>query len=334
MRRRARWGPKVVVVRPMPRRRVMTPIIVAPMMAPRPIIMAHPQPVVVNQVEKKQIIIKEVHHVHSHPAMPSAPPQGYPMYPSLPSPQQEFYNGVPVGQAPPPIPPPNCPTPPSTYPTIQNPQCKSWGIFYSPEENHQCMKASPQKNLVGKELTITRRSSAPSGKIQKWEYDKICSIPKKEIYIGAWIELNLGFLERYKKIKTSIGNKFEHLKGKKWNNVKKMWPKIEYKEFMQNVNYVQEEKAEEWERLKQGYLISKVSQIGFRHWVFCDRNFLDKDVIWLLPCMDVVHYDWLKKRFKGFIFFYQKAQRCTCGMDMQENYAAIRAHIISKKLLI
>jgi len=119
-----------------------------------------------------------------------------------------------------------------------------------------------------KNLGMTRRSSAPCGKPEKWEYDKIANIPNKEIYINAWIELNCGFLDRYKKIKGSIKNKFEHFRGKKWKNIQKMCPRIRYKDFVDNANSVLESRTEEWELHKQYYVLSRVSQLPYKNCIF------------------------------------------------------------------
>lgn len=157
-------------------------------------------------------------------------------------------------------------------------------------------------------------------------------MPHKDVYLKAWIHLNIGFYDRYKRIKASFRNRklcmFEHVKGKKWENVKKLCPPIKYHVFVHNVQTVHMVNIALWESLSYMYLISKVSQLTTKLCVFCDRHFKKDDNVALLPCMDIVHYNCLKKRYKGFGFFYQKKQSCACGMDVQDMYVAVKSHLI------
>ena len=84
-------------------------------------------------------------------------------------------------------------------------------------------------------------------------------------YINAWMELNVGFLERFKKIKGSFRNKnmnfIEHMRGKKWQNVKKICPEINYQAFLDNYCEVKSKYMSEWEAMNHKYLIREVNNL-------------------------------------------------------------------------
>lgn len=253
-------------------------------------------------------------------------------------------------QAPPPVPPPpkveainysGMGTEQSlSYPDLSRnlSKCGSCGVFFDPLDTHihRCQLLDEQEMLS---LTKSkRRNSLPIGANEVGEYAKLCDIPFMDIYINAWILLNVGFLERFKKIKSSFGNTkfgfFEHVKGKKWTNVKKLCPKIKYLHFMNNLKVVEGENSHEWSSMNHKYLISKVSQLHYKTCAFCNSCFKQTEEIALLPCLDIVHYSCLKSKFKGFIFFYQKNSDCQCGKDMQEMYTTVRDYCLAKNFTL
>ena len=121
-------------------------------------------------------------------------------------------------------------------------------------------------------------------------------------------------------------NVVEHVSGKKWENIKKLWPQHKYQEFIQNVKSIQMMYMPEWSRVNHKYLITKVSQILSKPCAIWEEKFESDDQIWVLPCMDIMHFRCLKSRFKGFLFVYQKRQACVCEIDIQEMYNTVKRH--------
>lgn len=85
------------------------------------------------------------------------------------------------------------------------------------------------------------------------------------MYMHAWMDLNIGFLERFKKIKSSFRNRklnfFEHMGGKKWKNIKKICPPLKYTDFMNNHALVVEANLERWGEINHQYLIREVTNL-------------------------------------------------------------------------
>jgi hypothetical protein len=168
-----------------------------------------------------------------------------------------------------------------------------------------------------------RRNSIPHLGINHTDDMTSSLLPEKVIrdsllydpnYVNAWMNLNIGFADRFKGIKDSFKNKnlnfFEHLRGKKWQNVKKICPKINYRAFLNNHKEVYTMFVNQWRMINHKYLIREVERMPTKPCSFCHKEFKVKDDISLLPCLDIVHFKCLKGKFKGFAFFKQKEQLC------------------------
>ena len=142
------------------------------------------------------------------------------------------------------------------------------------------------------------------------------------------MELNIGFLERFKKIKASFRNRklnfFEHVRGKNWKNIKKMCPPLKYEAFILNHEAVFENNIKQWKEMNHKYLIREVKKIPMKNWAFWLKEFKKSKNIALLPCLDIVHFKCLKNKFKGFMFFQKKNQDCVCELNLQEMYNSIK----------
>mmetsp|Transcript_25333 Transcript_25333/g.28096 ORF Transcript_25333/g.28096 Transcript_25333/m.28096 type:complete len:127 (-) Transcript_25333:100-480(-) len=103
---------------------------------------------------------------------------------------------------------------------------------------------------------------------------------------------------------------FEHIRGKKWKNVKNLCPPINYPEFISNHAIVHTNNINNWKEMNHKFLIREVEKLPQKTCAFCSKEFTKKKDVALLPCLDIVHYKCLKSKFRGFIFLYQKNQNC------------------------
>lgn len=106
-------------------------------------------------------------------------------------------------------------------------------------------------------------------------------------FINAWMNLNVGFFERFKGIKESFRNKklnfFEHIRGKKWQNVKKICPQIKREIFLNNHKEVYNKYINEWRMINHKYLIREVELLPMKPCCFCNKELKIKDEVSLLP---------------------------------------------------
>jgi len=72
---------------------------------------------------------------------------------------------------------------------------------------HQCTGSNKPEEFKFEILGRVPRKSSMLRIVAEIEFKKISEIPLKEVYINAWIRLNVGFLDRYKRIKSSFFNK-------------------------------------------------------------------------------------------------------------------------------
>ncbi|CAI2373067.1 unnamed protein product [Moneuplotes crassus] len=235
-------------------------------------------------------------------------------------------------------------------------QCKSCGAQFNSNEAHlhKCLLCSnPGKtqdtndlehpydpemtnnaDMMPRRNSIEHPGANQTGDLtQSLLPDKVIkkTLLSDQIYMQAWVDLNVGFLDRFKKIQASFRTRklgfWEHVRGKKWKNIKKLCPPIKYPEFLSNHNIILTTNIEKWLEINHQYLIREVESLPKKDCSFCGKKFeLKKDVA-LLPCLDLVHYKCLKSKFRGFLFIRQKDSTCACELNLQEMYESVKTFL-------
>lgn len=139
------------------------------------------------------------------------------------------------------------------------------------------MEESYHPELISEETKLERRKSIPhlgvnetNDLTQSLLPDKMVriSLLSEPTYLRAWIDLNVGFVERYAKregFRKKMKGFFRKAYRKEWQHVEKLCPPIKYPSFISNHRAVHIHNIKAWKEMDHKYLIKEVEKLPFKN---------------------------------------------------------------------